>query len=334
MNKFIFKVFFVITIIVASSKIITDAQRTPTISYISQEQITDIGKSVELKCSVEYGDEYPVLWIKLNNGGREQMPISSQTSLIVGDNRFSVTYNSENSTYTLQINNIQETDAGFYQCRVQIALNNRIDAQVELQIRREPSISDNSTSNFVTTEGKTVQLECYANGFPKPTITWRRQSMPFSTGGLIYKGNVLTITSIKKEDRGIYYCIATNGVGRGHRRIINVEVEFAPVVTAKRPRLSQALLYDMDLECHVEAYPPPAITWLKDDEELSNNQHYRISHFATADEITDTTLRVITIEKRQFGKFICKAYNKYGTSNTTIELSESIIPVCPPACNY
>lgn len=170
----------------------------------------------------------------------------------------------------------------------------------------------------------------------------------------------MTITSIKKEDRGIYYCIATNGVGRGHRRIINVEVEFAPVVTAKRPRLSQALLYDMDLECHVEAYPPPAITWLKDDEELSNNQHYRISHFATADEITDTTLRVITIEKRQFGQFICKAYNKYGTSNTTIELSgkiiinfyyhifnvllflfifllfvlESIIPVCPPACNY
>lgn len=31
------------------------------------------------------------------------MPISSQTSLIVGDNRFSVTYNNENSTYTLQV---------------------------------------------------------------------------------------------------------------------------------------------------------------------------------------------------------------------------------------
>lgn len=30
----------------------------------------------------------------------------------------------------------------------------------------------------------------------------------------------------------------------------------------------------MDLECHVEAYPPPAIIWLKDELQLSNNQHY------------------------------------------------------------
>lgn len=42
-----------------------------------------------------------------------------------------------------------------------------------------------------------------------------------------------------------------------------------------RPRLGQALQYDMDLECHVVAYPPPAITWWKDDVQLSNNQHYR-----------------------------------------------------------
>lgn len=73
---------------------------------------------------------------------------------------------------------------------------------------------------------------------------------------------------------------------------IAVEVEFAPVVTVPRPRLGQALQYDMDLECHVEAYPPPAITWEKDEIALANSQHYMISHFAVADEFTDTTLRV------------------------------------------
>jgi neuronal growth regulator 1 len=30
------------------------AQRTPTISYISQEQIKDIGGTAELECSVQY----------------------------------------------------------------------------------------------------------------------------------------------------------------------------------------------------------------------------------------------------------------------------------------
>lgn len=130
----------------------------------------------------------------------------------------------------------------------------------------------------------------------------------------------MKITNVRKEDRGTYYCVAENGVGRGSRRNINVEVEFAPVISAPRPRLGQALQYDMDMECHVEAYPPPAITWYKDDILLNNNQHQSISHFATADEYTDTTIRVITIEKKQYGNYTCRATNKLGTAETYVEL--------------
>lgn len=91
-------------------------------------------------------------------------------------------------------------------------------------------------------------------------------------------------------------------------------------MTVPRPRLGQALQYDMDLVCHVEAYPPPAISWVKDDVLLNKNQHYDLSHFATADEFTDTTLRVITIEKRQYGQYICRAGNKLGTAEGVVEL--------------
>lgn len=147
-----------------------------------------------------------------------------------------------------------------------------------------------------------------------------------------YVGNTLRIKSVKKEDRGTYYCVADNGVSKGDRRNINVEVEFAPVITVPRPRLGQALQYDMDLECHIEAYPPPAIVWTKDDIQLANNQHYSISHFATADEYTDSTLRVITVEKRQYGDYVCKATNRFGEAEARVNLFETIIPVCPPAC--
>lgn len=166
-----------------------------------------------------------------------------------------------------------------------------------------------------------VPMECYAGGYPEPRISWRRENNAIlPTGGSIYRGNVLVIKSIKKEDRGTYYCVAENGVGRGTKRNIAVEVEFKPVVTVPRPRLGQALQYDMDLECHVEAYPPPAIVWEKDGITLSNNQHYSISHFATADEFTDTTIRVITIEKRQYGQYTCKAANKLGSDEGRVEL--------------
>ncbi|XP_033325201.2 septate junction protein lachesin isoform X2 [Megalopta genalis] len=310
-------------------------QRTPTISYISQEQIKDIGETVEFRCSVQYAQDYPVIWTKINKDmANEQLPLSHSSSLIIRDTRFALRYDEATSTFILQVKDIQETDAGFYQCKVLISSNTFVTANVELQVRRPPVISDNSTRAVVVSEGQPVQLDCYAGGFPSPRISWRRENNAIlPTGGSIYRGNTLKIPSIRKEDRGTYYCVAENGVGRGIGRNINVEVEFAPVITAPRPRLGQALQYDMDLECHVEAYPPPAITWYKDNTQLSNNQHYSISHFATADQYTDTTIRVITIEKRQFGEYVCRAANKLGTAETKVDLFETTVPVCPPACD-
>ena len=40
---------------------------------------------------------------------------------------------------------------------------------------------------------------------------------------------------------------------------------------------------------------------------------YRVSQFTTADEFTDTTLRVITIEQNQYGNYSCRATNKLGS---------------------
>lgn len=154
----------------------------------------------------------------------------------------------------------------------------------------------------------------------------------FLLGGSVYNGNVMKIHAVSKEDRGTYYCFADNGVGKGDRRNVNLEIEFSPVITVPRPTLSQALNYDMDLECHVEAYPPPQIVWVKDEFLLSNNKHYKISNFNTADEFTDSTLRIVTLDSKKFGEYKCKAVNKLGSDEASINLYETSNPVCPPAC--
>lgn len=65
-----------------------NGQRSPTISYISQTQILDLGGIVELKCSVQYTQSYSVIWMKLDNGN--SLPISTGSSLILHDSRFSL----------------------------------------------------------------------------------------------------------------------------------------------------------------------------------------------------------------------------------------------------
>ena len=127
--------------------------------------------------------------------------------------------------------------------------------------------------SVIAIEGQKVELRCYASGFPTPEVYWRRQdnaAMPNNKS--VFKGNVLTLQSVKKEDRGTYFCVATNVVGVGARRNVDVEVQFAPAVRVGRKRVGQALQFDADLECHVEAYPPPAIKWYRDNVQLTNNQ--------------------------------------------------------------
>lgn len=121
-------------------------------------------------------------------------------------------------------------------------------------------------------------------------------------------------------------------VGKGDRRNVNLEIEFSPVITVPRQKLGQALRYDIDLECHVEAYPPPQIVWVKDEFLLSNSKKYKISNFATADEFTDSTLRIVGLDSKQYGDYKCKAVNKLGSDEAEINLYETNNPVCPPAC--
>lgn len=53
---------------------------------------------------MQYGQEYPVLWIKVNKeSGYDQLPLSTNSALIVKDSRFALRYDQASSTYTLQV---------------------------------------------------------------------------------------------------------------------------------------------------------------------------------------------------------------------------------------
>jgi neuronal growth regulator 1 len=49
--------------------------RRPTISFITQPEIvTDIGGTIEMDCSVQYAQDYPVIWMKLDQVDRIKHP--------------------------------------------------------------------------------------------------------------------------------------------------------------------------------------------------------------------------------------------------------------------
>jgi len=91
----------------------------------------------------------------------------------------------------------------------------------------------------------------------------------------LFSDNVLNIKNATKEDRGLYYCIAENGIGSPDKHNIGIDVEFSPIIIAPIIRYWKNLRSDVNISCNIEAFPLPVIVWLKDGIQILNNKHYK-----------------------------------------------------------
>ena len=139
-----------------------------------------------MTCRIANGKEYPILWIRQNNSTGDKrttspgtagnaVTLSSAGNLYITDPRFNLTHDEKAASYTLKITDVKPTDAATYQCQVIVALHNMITADVELHVKLPPVMRIDSPANMVRVkEGQEAKLECKADGYPSPWMTWRR----------------------------------------------------------------------------------------------------------------------------------------------------------------
>jgi len=294
-------------------------QRTPTISFVSANISTTRSSTIDMDCSVLYGTEYPVLWMK-QVSGTPPIPLSESSSLIIRDNRFSLRYDTASATYTLQLKDVQTSDEARYECQIIVGVNNKVTRSLYLSVNEPPVINDESTRSVVVNENNPATLECSARGIPPPRIEWRRENNAIlPTGGVIYRGNTLKIHSVKKEDRGTYFCVADNGVGKAAKRNVALEVEFKPNIVDKSDGvITQAEGYEVALVCSVEAFPPATITWLQGGIQRSTtNKDFTVFKGVGVNGLISSNLKIKHITSALYGEYVCKAVNKLGETEQT-----------------
>lgn len=171
-----------------------------------------------------------------------------------------------------QITKIELNDSGTYECQVSLTPTQKESLQVKLLIRRPPIVEKIEIIPSPVPEGNSAQLKCIADGYPRPAIYWSRENDKLLPRGNHSVAKVeYKIDEVTREDRGVYYCTADNGVGKSNRRSINFEVEFAPIISVPRPKVAQALDYDIELDCRVEAFPAPTVVWFKNDKQIDGD---------------------------------------------------------------
>lgn len=192
------------------------SQESPRINPFNFPPNLKIGGRVSVICAVTSGSKPLKIWWEKEN------------KTIKEDEHITIHIHAVESV--LRIDPITIDSAGNYACMVSnefgIAKQNAI-----LEIPVSPSwVLEPKNTDVVV--GSNITIQCQANGFPVPTLSWMRKENPFdiqdekfvkdlreNTG----KGSLLIIDA-KKEDEGAYECIAKNGVGTVLRKTISVVV--------------------------------------------------------------------------------------------------------------
>ena len=78
--------------------------------------------------------------------------------------------------------------------------------------------------------------------------------------------------------------------------------------------------FSVELICHIEAFPRPSITWISPKKnQLTTNLNYVVDNgYQTADDHTESSVRIRSLSRQHLGKYICRAQNKLGVKEQVI----------------
>jgi len=132
---------------------------------------------------------------------------------------------------------------------------------------------------------------------------------------------------VERSDRGEYLCTAENKVGSPQNLSTTLTIRFGPKIKVPRPRMQQAVGYDVVLQCEMDAFPAAAIDWKKGEKTLVNGNKHSVVHFTKSDTTTLSTLKIRNLAASDFGAYKCVANNAHGSDSQTVELTKTKIPI-------
>uniref|UniRef100_A0A674BJD2 receptor protein-tyrosine kinase n=1 Tax=Salmo trutta TaxID=8032 RepID=A0A674BJD2_SALTR len=117
---------------------------------------------------------------------------------------------------SLSLHNVSRSHTTGYQCLAGNLHSKRDIVQTVLTVdgEKRPWLRQNLTNQDVNSSS-TLTMACYALGVPPPYITWYKDKLPVQEGpGIsLREDGVLTIERVKKDDEGLYECLASNNEG-------------------------------------------------------------------------------------------------------------------------
>lgn len=282
------------------------------------------GMKIRVVCTVASGDPpFTITWLKDN----ERISMQEDVTITVLGEDFS----------SLTIENATPKHNGRYTCVVknEAAVVNYT-ATLTVHVPARWRIQPSDASVLV---GRSVTLDCQAEGYPQPQIRWEkavgttaRDYRPISTSYhyQIFENGSLTIQDVARDDAGYYLCQATNGIGSELSSVISLSVHESPRFETKFQTQMVKKKEDVTMTCSVTGDPPLTISWTRDKQALiiENDPRFRLSDSKTSSGV-QSELTVMSVGRADSALYTCIASNDYGQDDTNIQLIVQEIPDPP-----
>ncbi|XP_024082584.1 Down syndrome cell adhesion molecule-like protein Dscam2 isoform X29 [Cimex lectularius] len=190
-------------------------------------------------------------------------------------------------------------------------------------------------------QGSDAKVECKADGFPKPSVTWKRASGDSPGDYKDLKPNnpdvkvddgTLYIHNIQKTNEGYYLCEAVNGIGSGLSAVIMISVQAPPQFETKMKNQTARIDESTVLQCEAKGEKPIGILWNMNNKRLDPKSDIR---YTIREEILPhgvvSDLSIRTTGREDSALFTCVATNSFGSDDTSINLIVQEIPEAPHA---
>ncbi|XP_064216097.1 Down syndrome cell adhesion molecule isoform X34 [Tribolium castaneum] len=282
------------------------------------------GDSTQLTCYVSKGDT-PVNITWTLNGREIDLDLGITTTLI------------GSRTNLLTINAVQPSHSGIYTCT---ACNKGGSAvhSAELFINVPPRwILEPTDKAFA--QGSDAAVECKADGFPRPVVTWKRATGVSPGDYKDFKPNnpdikvedgTLTINNIQKTNEGYYLCEAVNGIGSGLSAVIQISVQAPPQFDIKLRNQTSRRGDPAVLQCEAKGEKPIGILWNINNKRLEpkGDNRYTIREEILANGVL-SGLSIKRTERSDSALFTCVATNAFGSDDTSINMIVQEVPEVP-----
>ena len=109
----------------------------------------------------------------------------------------------------LQISDVRKSDSETYLCSAVNLLGN-VERKTQLVVVSLPVFTVKPPGKVFAGTGDTLTLNCSATGDLRPVVSWKRQGAALSVMRSERKGEALILRDLRKQDAGIYICVATS----------------------------------------------------------------------------------------------------------------------------